>query len=647
MDERLARKLSPLMPDYVRRLRRAWHFGDSSTRQLIERQLIHTAEKVLGDYLSRPLLSLPSKAKSRGRVQLGAVIYEKERWPFGISHSELLQNMAIFGRSGAGKTNAVFHVLLQLTQQRVPWLFLDWKRTARHLIPLLPDSARASVFTPGRSLLPMSFNPFVSPPNVETPTYIKFVVDLLADAYTLGDGARSLLQKAIQTVSTADGDNLSVQRVLQELEGMPVKSRGHGWKMSAKRALESLAFTPLNTSEPVNQEEQLRRLLEHNTIIELDALSHNDRRFLIPLLCLWIYHVRLASASRESLTLVIVIEEAHHVLHRRGSQAQETVLEMLIRQCREIGIGIVVADQHPSLISQAVLGNTYTSICLNLKDPSDIAKAAAFSQMDDFDRRFLSSLPVGQSVVKLQDRWNSPVLVQIPNVNVGKGSVSDSDLTRLSSRYMTRSERKRLLKPLSDQVRQSRFLDQPLNEDAFHLLEDVNCYRDDGVKRRYKRLGWSVDRGNRMKNLLIERGWLEAATIPLGRTRKVILRLSREGRTTLGLDAKSDVRNESIGHEFWKRFYAKKLSADGWRVEVEAPRRGGSVDVLAKRNRETLAVEIETGMSNVISNVRHCLLSKFDEVLVVVTNRNLLPKIEAMLATASLLGHHRVRVRSV
>jgi len=50
---------------------------------------------------------------------------------------------------------------------------------------------------------------------------------------------------------------------------------------------------------------------------------------------------------------------------------------MLLRQCREIGIAIIVVDQHPALISSGCLGNTYTTICLNLKDPSDINKAAA------------------------------------------------------------------------------------------------------------------------------------------------------------------------------------------------------------------------------------------------------------------------------
>ena len=118
---------------------------------------------------------------------------------------------------------------------------------------------------------------------------------------------------------------------------------------------------------------------------------------------------------------MIFIEEAHHVLYKRAQTSHETVLEMLLRQCRELGIGIIVIDQHPHLLSSAALGNTYTTLCLNQKDPSDIAKAAAISLLDSDEKRYFSMLPVGQAIAKLQDRWTKPVLLQFPLVDVAKG----------------------------------------------------------------------------------------------------------------------------------------------------------------------------------------------------------------------------------
>ncbi len=66
--------------------------------------------------------------------------------PAGIKASEVMQNIAIFGRSGAGKTNVVFHLLQQLTDKRVPWLFLDWKRTGRHLLPHLSRQLDVNIY---------------------------------------------------------------------------------------------------------------------------------------------------------------------------------------------------------------------------------------------------------------------------------------------------------------------------------------------------------------------------------------------------------------------------------------------------------------------------------------------------------------------
>ena len=322
----------------------------------------------------RDSFSSPYRRNGRrpARSTLEHVRYEAPKWPAGLQEGELLQNLAIFGRSGAGKTNASFHLLLQLEKRGVPFVFLDWKRTARHLIPKL--KGRVQVFTPGRDLSPFAFNPFIAPPGLEPRVHTNFVVDALCSAFTLGDGARSLLQKALLACFNEDRPP-TADRLLERIRAIPDRERVSGWKTSAIRALETVSLMTRD-GDATSQEEMVRNLLERSTIIELDGLSPSNKRFLLPLVCLWIYYTKLASPERERLRVALVVEEAHHVLYQHRSQ-NESVMEMLLRQCREIGIAVVVIDQHPHLISSAALGNTYTSICLNLKDPKDIAKAAA------------------------------------------------------------------------------------------------------------------------------------------------------------------------------------------------------------------------------------------------------------------------------
>ncbi|MBW7992682.1 MAG: DUF87 domain-containing protein, partial [Planctomycetes bacterium] len=499
--EKIAAKLKPLMPEKISKLMKTRELADPDLQALIEKQIISTAYNYLGDFHNKILLSLPPEKKAKGAINLGTILYDKEKWPLGLSYGEMIQNTAILGRSGAGKTNVTFHILNQLIEKKIPFVFMDWKRTVRHLIPNFNN--KLNIYTPGRKLVKFPFNPFVVPPGIESNVYVNQLVDVMSQAFTLGDGSRSILRKAIASIYAQGNLCPTVADVIKELEKVPDTGRMGGWKVTAMRALESLEFADISSNDQISQEQLAEKMLHENTVIELDALAQESKKFLIPLLCLWLYYVRLKSQDREKLKLVIFIEEAHHVLHKRSQTSNETILEMLFRQCRELGIGIVVIDQHPHLLSSAAMGNTYTSIFLNQKDPSDINKAAAVCLLDADEKKYFSMLPVGQGIVKLQDRWMSPILVKFPLVNVNKGSVTDDILARYSAinkAKTTGSGRNTPMLKHNFSMLQSEFgqvpriplYDIPLEEPAFAFIEDVLQHPDDGVKARYKRLGLST-----------------------------------------------------------------------------------------------------------------------------------------------------------
>jgi hypothetical protein len=419
-----------------------------------------------------------------------------------------------------------------------------------------------------------------------------------------------------------------------------------GWKITAMRALESLEFSDISSKDRISQEQLASKLLHDNTVIELDALAQESKKFLIPLLCLWLYYVRLKSPDREKLRLVIFIEEAHHVLHKRAQTSKETVLEMLFRQCRELGIGIIVIDQHPHLLSAAALGNVYTTVCLNQKDPSDINKAAAVSLLDTDEKNYFSMLPVGQAIIKIQDRWTKPMLVKFPLMNVKKGAITDDILARYSAinkAKRTGSGRKTSMLTEFQQVRRIPLYDIPLEQPAFVFMEDILQYPDDGVKARYKRLGLSTGTANRLKQQLTNQNWLQEQTVDLGQTRKVVLRLTQQGRDALKLDT-SIPQHGSIAHEYWARYYGQRFREQGYQVEFEVPRKSGRVDVVAKNESEKIAIEIETGKSNFLRNARQGLAAKYDKILVVAINKSAFGKIERGLAQAGLLIAGRVEI---
>jgi hypothetical protein len=179
------------------------------------------------------------------------------------------------------------------------------------------------------------FNPFIVPPGLEPRLYVNHVVDIMAEAYTLGDGSRSILQRAIASCYERGDTAPRVLQVLGEVEKIPAKERVRGWKISAIRAVENLAFSGLTGSDAASQHEFTKTLLDQCTVVELDALDQGSKKFLIPIMCLWLYYVQLSSPTREKLRLVIFIEEAHHVLYRHEQRAKEPALYQLLRQCRE------------------------------------------------------------------------------------------------------------------------------------------------------------------------------------------------------------------------------------------------------------------------------------------------------------------------
>lgn len=641
---KLARKLEPLMPDQVNHWLNSLDLVDAHVKDLIEKEIVYNAQKHLGNYRNKLLLSLPPKTKARGLFNLGTIVYEQVKWPFGISKQELLQNLAIFGRSGSGKTNVAFHLLQQLAQRKISFLFLDWKRTARHLLPSLPRNIK--IYTPGRSLSPFFFNPLIPPPGLEISVYLNQLVDVLAEAYTFGDGAKSVLQKALTQLYQKhehEEDWPTIEELIQFVKAQPATGRAAGWTLSAMRALESLSISFLSTSRSTSQHELVTSFFNDNTIIELDSLNQGAKKFLIPMLCLWLYYVRLAAHEREQLRLVLFVEEAHHVLYRQEHRAKESVMNMLLRQCRELGIGMVIIDQHPHLISTAALGNTYTSICMNQKDPSDINKAAALSLIEADEKKYLSMLPVGQAVVKLQDRWLSPVLIKFPLVDVRKGFVTDVLLSRLLTRSLTLSGLKQAVNREFQQEPHFRLKDIVLDCTSLSFVEDVMLHENDGVDVRYKRLGLSADKGSRIKRSLVDHGVLEEQQVKIGRTRRILLRVTQEARRQLGLDS-SKLERGSIAHEYWKRYYAQLFKEQGYQVQLEAPRLDGRVDVLAQKGNESVAIEVETGKSDVVKNVKRDLRARFARVLVVATDEKAMRKVEQQLGRAGLLIPGRVEI---
>lgn len=408
---------------------------------------------------------------------------------------------------------------------------------------------------------------------------------------------------------------------------------------SALRAVGVLCFGEVG--KVLNQRENfpIEELLEKNVILELDALTSSDKTFLIESFLLWVHHYRMAQGEREKFKHAILIEEAHHILLRKKQEimGEETITDVILREIRELGEAIVLLDQHPSLISKPALGNTYTTISMNLKHRSDI-QMISDSLLLDMDRtRYLGRLEVGTAMAKLQGRWFDPFLVKFPLVRIEKGIVTDGEVSkRMEGAFKPHPEVSMKQEEITETESPGKevfrdFLgggkkeERGFSESEVLLLKDVGKHRFSSTSQRYGRLGLNAYQGNKAKDSLIQKSLIEVKDFPTQSGRVKLLIPMEKGRAvleSLGVNPNISHRKGGPEHEYWKGKLAEYFKEKGYRVTEEKPIGGGkSVDLVAENDKERIAIEIETGKSDAFYNLTKDLGGGFDKVVVAKVKR--------------------------
>jgi hypothetical protein len=151
--------------------------------------------------------------------------------------------------------------------------------------------------------------------------------------------------------------------------------------------------------------------------------------------------------------------------------------------------------------------------------------------------------------------------------------------------------------------------DVALSDREESLLRDIAAQPISPITQRYERLGWNAKIGNTVKDAIIAKGLAEFDAVSTPTARVKILSLTSAGKDCL-VRAGADIsrsRHGSVEHEYWKWAITKHLDKAGYTVDEEHARGGGkSVDLHAVRGDEVLWIEVETGRSDIPSNVEKC-----------------------------------------
>jgi energy-coupling factor transporter ATP-binding protein EcfA2 len=674
--QELCRKLKPVMGKKVDRLWSAYLAdSDADGKADIEQTLELLALKRLGvDYnIDRSPFPPPTREfAASGDLKVGTVSYaDRPLYPFYLKSPRLKEHVLIAGRSGSGKTNLTFVLMEGMMAQGIKVLALDWKRGYRDLMALHP---KLRVYTIGRNISPFRFNPLIPPAGCEPHIWIKLIVDVIASAYFGGEGVISLLVGGLDHLYSQAGifDEQharwpTIEDLLAWLRTAKLRGRAGMWQASAERILLAMTYGEFGSVVNTQDNSHVAQLLDHNVVLEMDGLSgSSDKVMFSEALTLYLYRHRLAQGPQGRLTNVIVLEEAHNLLLNKTSDPKESILETSIRMVRQYGLGYVFVDQSASLLSKVAFANSYATIALSQKLRSDVQAISSAMNLTDEQKQALNTLAIGTAVVRLADEYPEPFLVKVPLCGVREGSTSDKAVRERMARYPTDSSGGKTTRAFQTAVSRIPELDKnrktmqdiknnkdthpPSPKESFPTIDESRAVPDSKPKpphnrkmnreeirflvdvaerplsttvSRYQRLNLSRRRGNAIRQHLAAAGIIEAVTIATRSGQVVLYQLTDFGRTvcsSVGIEPGPRPR-QSLEHAFWVKRAAAFFEQKGYDVVCEhAIKDNGAIDILAQRPGERVAVEIETGKSDVKGNLDKIRNAGFDRIVLIATS---------------------------
>jgi hypothetical protein len=594
------------------------------------------------------LLEPPSEEQASGEIKIGKVSQAgKDMHDFGISHDELTNHCLIAGRTGAGKTNTSLHIIKSLVEQKIPFIIFDWKKTHRNLVSIFPS---IKVFTVGRSIAPFYFNPLIPPPDMHPRNWALALSQIWEASSLLGPGASHLLLKAFDYMYNSFGvyENPNTEiyptmhDLLSYLETLDIKKfREAQWLSSAKRAVQNICFGDAGKALRVRKRSSLvylEKMFNENIILELETLTHSAKIFFIYSLLLWLHHYNLNTIERGKLKRALIIEECHHLLSKyfRKSTSTEDVLENLLRESREFGTAFIMLFQTVSNIPNTALSNIHTIICHNLVHDQDINAMAGILLLDQRERKYISQLQVGQAIVKLQSRYTKPFLINVPHFNIIRNRIlTDFEIRKQDAGFSPNSQR-------NDNSEKPKEGNSPLSPHAINseelafLLSILNMpFLSTAL--RYKELGFYMKKGNTIKNKLLKLQLIADLPIQISDSKTIKLSyFTLQGKTllkTLGYSPNYDFETKGgLEHAFWVNYIKSILQDKRYQVRLEHQ----GIDVLATKDNQAIAIEVETGSSYPAKNILKCIQLGYSEIISVATNQETYAKIKRFITHFNL-----------
>ena len=376
------------------------------------------------------------------KMNLGKIYHMGKEEAAGLllNRQAMASHTFITGSTGTGKSNAVYHLLDEITKNGQT-TFLVVEPAKGEYKNVFGNCTDVQVFgTNPRETPLLRMNPFAFPENIHILEHIDRLVEIFNACWPMYAAMPAVLKDAIERSYQKVGWDLRNSEsekgvfptffdLLDILPGVIEESHYSkdtqsdyvGALCTRVKSLTNGIYGSVLCAEDALTDEAL---FDRNVIVDLSRVgSMETKSLLMGILVMKLQEYRMCSSGMNSrLRHVTVLEEAHNLLRKtsaeqsqEGANLQGKSVEMLanaIAEMRTYGEGFIIADQAPGLLDMSVIRNTNTKIILRLPDEEDrklVGKSAALkeAQIDE-----LSKLPLGVAAV-YQNEWPEAVLCKI------------------------------------------------------------------------------------------------------------------------------------------------------------------------------------------------------------------------------------------
>lgn len=376
------------------------------------------------------------------KMNLGKIYHMGKEEAAGLllNRQAMASHTFITGSTGTGKSNAVYHLLDEITKNGQT-TFLAVEPAKGEYKNVFGNCTDVQVFdTNPRETPLLRMNPFAFPENIHILEHIDRLVEIFNACWPMYAAMPAVLKDAIERSYQKVGWDLRNSEsekgifptffdLLDILPGVIEESHYSkdtqsdyvGALCTRVKSLTNGIYGSVLCAEDALSDAEM---FDQNVIVDLSRVgSMETKSLLMGILVMKLQEYRMCSSGMNSrLRHVTVLEEAHNLLRKtsaeqsqEGANLQGKSVEMLanaIAEMRTYGEGFIIADQAPGLLDMSVIRNTNTKIILRLPDEEDrklVGKSAALkeAQIDE-----LSKLPLGVAAV-YQNEWPEAVLCKI------------------------------------------------------------------------------------------------------------------------------------------------------------------------------------------------------------------------------------------